>query len=145
MTLTVRRCTQYYTCRGCKEKVFGIFFHYEEWTQAHWFTPGIYEMLCLGCMLTDYLNMETDHKKPQKMDMVKNWLRNSDGTWNEDDIRKALDPKSKLRARRAAQSYDDRRREEKITRPGPEKQRPYKRGAKYAPTIHDREEPFSVW
>ena len=145
MVLIVHRCTQYYACRGCKEKVFGIFFHYEEWTQAHWFSQGCYQMLCLGCMLTDYLNKETDHRKPQKMDMVKKWLRNSDGTWNEDDISKALDIKSKVRGRISAQWYDERRREEKITKPGPEKQRPFKKGTRYAPTIYDREPTDSLW
>jgi hypothetical protein len=145
MTLTIHRCTRYYRCRGCKEQVFGIFFHYEEWAQAQWFSQGTYEMLCLGCMLVDYLNKETDHRKVGKMDMVKHWLRHSDGTWNEYDIDKALTKKARSKGRRAARWYDKRRREEKVTKPGPEKQIPYRPGIRYAPTIHEREELLSLW
>jgi hypothetical protein len=107
--------------------------------------PGVYTMMCLGCKLTQHLNFETDHKKIYKMDMVKKWLKNGDGTINEDDIRQALCETSKKRGMRAAAFYDLERKRLAEEKPGPERQDPFKKNWSYSPTIYDREQKDPMW
>lgn len=49
---------------------------------------------CYGCLLTYYLRRETDHYKTEKRRIVKQWLREDDGTtvtWNTTDLHKAIE------------------------------------------------------
>jgi len=80
-----------------------------------------------------------------KMGVVKHWLQNPDGTINEDDLQKALQPAVRARGRRVAEKCEARRRESAVRSPGLEVQGSYRRGITYSPTIYDRERKDPQW
>jgi hypothetical protein len=147
--LKLIRCLGKYHCYGCCENVLGIFFDMEEIATKT--RPSnlndAYVMLCLGCKLSRVLDNETDHRKQQKLNMVYEWLRKSDGEINNNDIRLALRPKMRERGITRARYYDDQRRS--MVEKGKDTldvQAPYQR-IRYSPTIYDREpeNSDSVW
>jgi hypothetical protein len=139
-TLTFIRVLEKLECRTCKQKQLGIFFDSEEFKQHHWYSPGDYEMLCLGCKLTMHLGYEADHDKRAKHDMVKRWLGNPNEPIKMGDLDKAPDDGRKRIGRRAAKIYEDRRKRREESDPEPEKQQPKVRGRKYSPNIYDVEQ-----
>jgi len=116
-------------CITCMEQRLGVFFDTNEFfIVGEWNQPNLY-MKCLGCKLTNYLNEETDHNKQIKQVIIKRWLRDDrvgESEWSvvdarmvqpppsgyvEDDIGYVLRDKAIRRAVKAAEFYENQRRE----------------------------------
>lgn len=69
----------------------GVFFPYDPYTMNRNVQVKTTLQECLGCKLTYCLRRETDHYKSQKRCIVKQWLREADGTWNTTDLRRAIE------------------------------------------------------
>ena len=143
MRLTSYRSTAYQPCCGCKEGVLGIFFDMNELSSVIWY-PGT-PVQCLGCKLIAHLDSEPDHKKRQKMDMVKTWLRNRDGTINHDDLDKALNDHSKAKGMKSAAIYDNQRKALRELALAPEQQRQIKGYHWRSPSIYEVEPTDPQW
>jgi hypothetical protein len=90
-------------CKDCCLYVQGVFFSYAE----------IRDMVtgdlprCLGCRLTQYLQIEQDHYKLHKRYIIRHWLRETGGGWNDTNIQKCIRDFLTKNVQRQAEQLDD--------------------------------------
>lgn len=106
------RSTQPIPCDTCKVTPLGIFFHYghvRDIVDAEGNIRPNNILRCLGCKLHIILNKEKDHYKQRKRNLIRAWLKEDDGIWNDADLLKAcLDISAKGIVARAQQLDDSR-------------------------------------
>ncbi|KAM3069344.1 hypothetical protein ACMFMG_010847 [Clarireedia jacksonii] len=105
-----------YTCGDCETQIPGVYFNYAQ-IRKYQLDP-IDRPRCMGCMLSDYLDLEEDHYKRQKRTIIKRWLYHVDewndteekfGLWNQTDLSKAIGDFEKRGVIGAAHKLDTQR------------------------------------
>jgi len=112
--LTHDRSTQRIQCDMCQANPLGIFFYYGHVRQivdAKGYVLPDQTLRCLGCKFYTILNKEKDHFKQRKRNLIRAWLREEDGEWNDANLIKAITDIEKKSIIIRAQGMDDQRQE----------------------------------
>ncbi|PQE03343.1 ribosomal L36 protein [Rutstroemia sp. NJR-2017a BBW] len=142
-----------YTCGDCGAQIPGVYFNYAQIRKYQ--LDSVDRPSCMGCMLSDYLDIEEDHYKRRKRTIIKRWLYHPDmwndgeeefGMWNQTDLLKAIEDFEKKGVVGAAQKLEMERLRSPIDHETHEVQRPLpvategRRGAHgiQAPTTTDK-------
>ncbi|PQE21773.1 ribosomal L36 protein [Rutstroemia sp. NJR-2017a WRK4] len=142
-----------YTCGDCGARIPGVYFNYAQIRKYQ--LDSVDHPRCMGCILSDYLDIEEDHYKREKRTIIKRWLYHPDmwndgeeefGMWNQTDLLRAIEDFEKKGVVGAAHKLDLKRLRASIDHETHEVQRPLpvategRRGAHgiQAPTTTDK-------
>lgn len=106
----------YYICGNCDAQIPGVYFSYAQIRKCQ--LDPVDRPECMGCMISDYLDIEEDHYKMHKRSIIKRWLyyaaiwndaEEKHGSWNETDLSKAIKDFNDKGVVEAARKLDEQR------------------------------------